>query len=330
MGWFLSSKKKGRSGKGGPKPRSKKLTSKKAAQPRGWDPGRTLANMWLMSWTLLLIGGAAGWYFGEAYLMDYVSRQHRDQPVTVELIDTPSWMNDRLTGHLREEVERIVDADPFDRASLEEAARTLQEKPWVESVQRIIRRGDAAIEVHADYRRPTALIEAEDGFHLVDRQGVRLPGRYSSDGAARTGLLVVEGVSAAPPLAGQRWGGKDLQAGLALAELIRKTEWSDEVASVNVRNYAGRVDNGQPHIVLPTRLGGALRWGRAIGEEQFYEPTAEVKLRHISRVRRQSESGTICAGGRVVDVFRDTIHVHHNRSEQNNSTADLRYTLTSE
>ncbi|MEX2671564.1 MAG: hypothetical protein WD294_05570 [Phycisphaeraceae bacterium] len=330
MGWFLSSKKskKGR----GSNARGKKLTKKKASPlaGKGWDPSTTLANMWLISWMLLLVGGSVAWYFGESYLMNYVSKQHRDAVVTVELVDTPAWMDERLVDHLRREIELMIDADPFDRDALKHAAEQLTHKPWIEHVQRVVRTGTGAIEVHAVYRRPTALIQAEDGFHLVDRHGVRLPARYSSDQAEATGLLVIKGVRQPPPLEGRLWLGDDVQAGLKLARLVRQADWSEDVVAVDVHNFAGRLSESSPHIVLPTQYGGILRWGRALGQEQFYEPAAEIKLRHVERVRRQSPSGTICAGGRIVDVWSDTVYIHQARADEDNSSANLRYTLTSD
>lgn len=298
MGWFLTSDKNAKKKKGGSR------TAKRSAKKRQWDPARTLRRMKIAGGVAVIGALAAGFHFGETALRDHVAGQRISEP-RVLLVDTPSWMSRRIARDVRSIVARRLSGDPFDGESLHHSASQLADSAWVRRVDRLVRRPDGVVEVHAEYRDPLALIRARDGYHLVDGRAVRLPLIYSSQTVERIDLPVIVNVDRAPPQAGHRWPGGDVRAGLALARLVASQLWRHQVLAVDVANHAGRVDKSRPHLALLTDQGRVL-WGRAPGEERFYEPDARVKLGHIRRVRRNF-NGRIDAGGKIVDVSGDDV-----------------------
>lgn len=301
MGWFLhtNTKKKRKA----PAGRKKKAAPKKKAD---WDPHRTLLAIRLAVWVVVIGGLIAGWMYGERWLRGRVSEQRAALP-RIELHEAPVWLSGYVGERLRTTVSASVEADPFDQQSLQRAARNLQLSPWVRRVRRVIRRPDGVIEVRAAYREPVALVQARDGYHLIDRDGVRLPAVYEPGVIGQLGLEVIRNVNAAPPRAGRVWRGDDVRAGLKLAQLVARQPWHEQVEAIDVANYGGRIDPGRPHLVMHTE-GGLVRWGRPPGQARFYEPHTQRKLHHLDLVLERF--GAIDAGGQVVDVFRDNVLIH--------------------
>lgn len=167
---------------------------------------------------------------------------------------------------------------------------------WVRRVEAVRRRPDGRFDVRCEYRVPVAMVQSRGGFHLVDRQGVRLPGEYSYD--AR--WMTIHGVRTAPPRPGEPWTGDDLHAGLDLIELVQGRAYSSQIAGVIVDNANGRVDPRMPHLELATdRPGGRVRWGSAPGRE-IEENSVPQKLGILEANFRMT--GRIDADHHVIDV----------------------------
>lgn len=296
MGWWI----RGQSGQSKRKPASK-AKSRSAA-----DPSRRAARWRAVLWVVVVAGVGAGLYFGQTMLVDRVGNQHAAQ-VHVELVNAPAWMGENRLEGLRRTVRDAVTADPLDQASLEQAAAEFNANAWVERVVRIHRLDYGKVTVEAVYRQPVALVGARDGFHLVDHLGHRLPGVYPYEQLKQLGLPAITGVRAAPPNEGDMWPGQDVQAGITLAMRLAREPFAKQVRGIDVANYDGRSQHGYPHLTLIT-TAGAVRWGRAVGREEIYEPPADEKLAMLRRVNQSH--GSIDAGGQVVDVYLDTPMIH--------------------
>lgn len=308
MGWFLTKKTAKKARRGAAK-------SKAAARP--WDPQKTLRVMRGCGWVLAIGLTVGAWFYGESALQRHLGRTQATMPI-VNLVDAPQWMPGPVVDGLRATVAATVDPNPFDGASLEAAAQQLQQSPWIERVYRVHRQPAGRIDIIASYRRPIALIEAADGCHLVDVRGTVLPLVYPPNKARALGLPIIHGVAQAPLRAGEQWPGGDVRAGLRLGLLVSMQSWANQVQAIDVSNYGGRLTAGKAHLSLLT-ADGAVRWGRAPGDEQFYEPPAATKLAHIDLLIRKFASLT--PGRQDVDVSGDTI-VTYPRAE----TATVQYT----
>ena len=314
MGWFLTSTKK----------RKPRKTAKRSGwQPRQWDPERTLRLLTFTAWMLVLAVVALGWTWGEKKLKTIVGRSHHDAPLIV-LQKVPVWMPPQVSDDLFKQLRAALEGDPFNSLSLQEASAALEASPWVRHVQRVGRVAGDKVEVLAEYRQPVAMVLTNQELHLVDRDGFRLPLVYAADSGAdrKTRLPVITGVTEKPPRAGELWPGADVRAGLKLAGIVSTQSWGASVRAVDVTNYGGRLRKGDPQLVLMTTRG-QVRWGRAPGDEQFYEPSTAKKIKSIESIIRKTDSHSIDAGGQVVDVFSDAVLIHSSSAD-----ADaIRYTL---
>jgi len=291
MGWFLTSNKKKRA-----KPRRRSGL----VEAGSWDPKRTLTGLKAVGVFALAVGLVIGWRYSQDYLLAYAQRHHQ-VPVTADsivLVDAPGWMSEDIRVQVRQTAAKHIDPDPMDGQSLRYAAAALRNDPWVKRVDQVARRFGGRVLVSAAYRRPVAVVQGYDGYHLIDDQGVCLPGLYRESQAKRLGLVQLTGASSAPPAqAGEVWSGEDVQAGLALIRLLANEPYLDKVLAFDVSHRDAR---GRLRLVLLTS-DGSVRWGLPPGEEHSIEPDAQVKLGWLRRLAQRD--GSLSTGGQIIDIY---------------------------
>ncbi len=289
MGWFLSNKKK--------KPKSRRKAS--LTEQKAWDPQRTLAGLKVLGGFALAITLIIGWRYGERYLLNYTKDKHQG-PVTiemVELVDAPAWMSEGIRDQVRQTVSTQVNPDPMDGSSLRDAAKALKEDPWVHDVIQIARRNDGRVLVSAQYRQPVAIVESSDGYHLVDAEGVCLPGVYQGYEVNRLGFMMIQGVTSPPPAsAGKIWPGEDVQVSLSLLRLLSEEPY---VSNIKACDVSQRDERGRLRLFLHT-TNGIIDWGLPPGQENAIEPDAKTKL---DSLRDLVEGRTALSnGGTIYDI----------------------------
>ncbi len=186
--------------------------------------------------------------------------------------------------------------------------RSVDDIAWIKKVNRVIVRPNGRISVNCTFRYPRAFVSWGEYFYRVDDEGIRLPGQYRvSQWSPPVGILI-RGVEAPEPVVGHYWPGEDLQTGLELTRMLLRQPYRDQVASINVENYQGRITQTQPHLVIATdRPGSRIWWGRAPHEEMGVENSAGQKLALLRRL--YDHYGRIDINRPFVDIrsFSDSI-----------------------
>ena len=275
-----------------------------------------------MAHTLLAVGFVAGiaWVVGEVRQTIARTSAEAPRPPAVVFANRPPWMTDLVAAQLAELFRPAGSPSVFDREALVDVNRRLKANPWVSKVRQVRRAfGESAgdtIEVDCDFRTPAALVYDNDGHYwFVDEQGVKLPEWFeprelkqlifAADG--RVNLRVIEGVRNPPPRqAGQLWLGDDLIAGLDLARRLSGQPFAEELIRINVGNYGGRIDRREAYLVLVTKYGTEVRWGRPINaSDAFIEVKPERKLEAMRLI--VAERGRVDAGKPWIDVRFDEV-----------------------
>ena len=230
------------------------------------------------------------------------------RPPAIVLKHRPAWMSDFVARQVATQVAPRGARSAFDHAMLVEITRMLKTNPWimkVRGVRRVYGKGPGdTLEVDCEFRTPAALVRAaNDAYVLIDRNGVRLPEQYAAADVPRvvetpdgqTNILIIEGVARpAPRGAGQKWTGDDLRAGLDMAALLldpANRSFTHEIRKINVANFNGRRDPRDAQLVLFTKYGTEIRWGRPWKEpsgkdrlDEFIEALPARKLAYLRRV----------------------------------------------
>ena len=293
---------------------SKVSPPKDVPKPVSARKSRLGASMLHMLGILVFVGGLI-------YLVDitkgYVEQQvgAPSGPLRVALVNKPVWMSDYLAQEIAATVPKNS-SSAFDHDLLVDTVNKLQKNPWVAKVRQVRRvygaqPGDT-LEVDCDYRAPIAVVKWGEYYWLVDNDGVILPEQFTAANLEkvtvgsdrRTSIRIIDGVTQPPPEPGKKWAGGDLAAGLELVKLFYGKLFLDEVVAVDVSNFGGRIKRADPQLVLQTRYGTQIWWGRPLNTKDFFvEVTAARKLEILRAVVQQH--GRIDANQAYVDVRYD-------------------------
>lgn len=238
-----------------------------------------------------------GFYYVRQYVTTEVTPAR--QAPTIVLKNRPHWMSDFLVQRLAAMARPKTVADAFDHDMLVEIRRRLAQNPWVSKVYSVRRvygeqPGDI-LEIDCEYRAPVALVKWGENYWLVDRAGFKLPEQYDAADVPRivtpkdgiVDIRIVEGVHHAPPLAGKKWLGEDLSAGLEMIALLADKAYAQDVLKVNVAHFGSA---REPHVVLVTRFETEVRWGRTPSESEkdpFIEVSTATKLDYLKKIYTQ-------------------------------------------
>jgi hypothetical protein len=265
----------------------------------------------------LLIGAGVG----ILQLRRYVDRRltFLPEPPHVVLKDRPAWMTDFLADQIVSSVQPTTPHSAFDRQALVNAYDILAANPWVKKVREVRRAygkapGDTIV-IDCEYRAPAALVQWGDYYSLVDGEGVKLPEQFTlqqlkkimftSDG--RMNIRLIQGVKHPPPSPGKKWVGEDLKAGLEMAALLFGKPSAEEILRIDVSNFAGRLDPREAQVVLLTREGTEVRWGRPpSSKDAFIEARWQRKLQYMDWLVREFKR--VDGGHSWVDLRLDELH----------------------
>lgn len=296
MGWFLTSS------KGGKKRKTKSRSARRsAADPKPWDPQRTLLALKILGGIAAAVAVIVGWNALETHLLDYASGRYvGDVPAERVVIHKPAWMSAGTESELQRLIAREVGIDSMAPAGLAIAADKLMQTGWVRDVRQVSRASDGTIHVEAEFRDPVAVVQARpntDRYHLVDGDGIRLPGEYRRRHLDALPLPQIAGVAEPAPLyAGNLWSGADLRAALELAVLIRGESFAPDIRAIDVSR---RDNRNRVQLVMHTERGEII-WGLPARDGLAIEEDPQVKLSRLRRVVKAK--GSVDAGGQLVIV----------------------------
>lgn len=242
----------------------------------------------IMAATILLAGVAIGLIYMDRYIKTTLPPQQTTGPLAYYY---PDWVNQQW----KDSIYRKIGNGPFPLN--EHAARQLAEQleaiSWLTHVRAQVK--PDYIEIQAEYHKPVGLVELSRGRkYYLDSQMVVLD--YLPIDTLTvipiTGIASLEAI----PSPGLSWQAEDAAAAVQLLdylyrcdmyylkeELIKKP-LMDEIASINVANFAARKSNSanRPHIYLKAADGTQIQWGAAIGQgDRYVEARAEKKRERL-------------------------------------------------
>jgi hypothetical protein len=272
---------------------------------------------------LLHLLGVALLLGGLVFLVQVTRKYDEEQaaapsgPLRIALVNKPVWMSDFLAQQIADTIPK-TSSSAFDHELLLKSVAALKKNPWVAGVNQVRRvYGDQpgdTLEVDCDFRAPVALVKWGPAYSLIDNDGYLLPEQYTDaqlekitvgrDG--RTCLRVIEGVRQPPPEMGHKWAGTDLAAGLDLVKLLYGRLFVDEITRIDVSNFAGRINRGDPQLVMVTRYGTQVWWGRPLNAKDFFVEVSPARKLEMLRAVVQKE-GRIDANQPYLDVRYDNL-----------------------
>jgi len=207
-------------------------------------------------------------------------RQYSAPPIKTAV--APKWSNSQ-----GQEIVRIDGAGRslFDPQLVEKVGKTFEACPWVRKVTAVERVFPDQLLIKFEYRRAHVAVRRENGFVLVDRDGVRLPGVYAAPPACDRPVQVT-GLASQPPEPGQPWKDEALNAAVAMADYIPGSTLLSRlgIREVDVANFGGRQDPRRSEMSLVTSNGCIVAWGRTSTTSKFGDLSTEEKLENLREV----------------------------------------------
>jgi len=240
-------------------------------------------------------------YFAEKYVKS--SNPVNTGPLV--LADTPGWVSEELKAKILVAAGGKTFRLDEDTAYL--VVNNLASIAWLDEVQ--VQTTDKSVRVNAKFRKPIALIKSALHKFYVDVEQVVL------DFVPMPNLPIVEvkglsPIAKTPPL-GKVWRQDDLAAAVLILDRLDQRDKDKSVApdkpllyeigSIDVSNFNGRRNTGQPHIVLYTTDNTPIIWGAEIGKwQQHLESTDEQKLAKLYGYYK--EYGTLLGGAKYINL----------------------------
>jgi hypothetical protein len=223
---------------------------------------------------------------------------------SLELVAVPEWVKYDLRA-------RVVEVAGGQRFPLTEEtaavlARNLAPMAWLTDVD--VQVTHESVRVKARWRKPVAVIDIpEDRSKIyVDAELVVLD--YLP--MPHLPIIEIKGVGLkVVPLPGQVFDQQDLAAGVALTVLLHRMDTEvtpknpllEHIGSIDVRNFNGRKNRREPHIVLRSKDDTQIIWGAEIGEwTKHLEATDEQKLAKLYAYYR--DYGSLSAGAKYIYI----------------------------
>lgn len=297
MGWFLSSKTKGK--------KKKKSARGSSAYGGGWDPQRTLLGVKFAGAAGALVLSACGWVWLEGGLVNYANAHHA-QPVgpdDITFSETPDWLTPAEINQVRTELAGLIGPGPMDDGGLRAAAGWLKDRPnLVKELRQVRRTPQGTVEVDAAFRRPAATLrmfdrgtwrDAQDGFHVIDSDGYHLYGPVHFSDVDYQGLPLILGVdSSYRPRDEQgefHFQGNEVPAALALIAALddEPVLGMIESISVNSRDAKQRIRLVLTVSVMPNGAAEPVSckivWGLPPGHpDAIIEAPVEEKVQALN------------------------------------------------
>ena len=115
------------------------------------------------------------------------------------------------------------------------------------------------------------------------------------------------------PGTGKKWDADDLADGLKLAALVCRKTWVNQIATVDVRNYDGRINRQEPFLRLTakdraTGRSTDIRFGQLQGINAPGEVPTDRKLKYIDTYVTK-HNGVLAGLNRFLDLRFDDLLV---------------------
>ena len=254
---------------------------KKGRQVGFWEP-RLMSMLKVVGIVCTLCGIAIGLVFLERYVGRTTSVSEND--ARPELVNIPAWVTENLKEKVYAAARGYGENPILDEDAVLSAQQHITEQiAWLDDVK--VRISHGRLYVDGRWRKPIALIQSGPFKFYVDAEQVAL------DYVPMPHLTIVKvaglpPVITVPPL-GDVWPRNDLAAAIQILDRLDRMDQTQtpdkpllqEIDRIDVSNYKGRQDDGQPHILLYSKDNTKILWGAEIGTWQRHlESTDEEKL----------------------------------------------------
>lgn len=288
---------------------------REGASTMGVDGARSAFSKVLVAGVLITV--CVGWIVGRGPLERHVASISA-QPLKVR-VEWPmlagergtapkSWVPAPVQNELEQIVKQNISPNPFDQASLVDAAERLRSTGWFARLEEVRREAGGVVSVKGTWRVQAAIVRKDGRNHLVAIDGAVL--KLPAGVPPQDRLFNIYNPSSPPPASelggiayGEPWRGSDVQSAIALLKLLyTRPAVARQVDGVDLGEFAR---SGK--LTLVTDRQHRIVWGSPIGELLPGEVTEERKVMALEK--NLKEWGRIDANEQRLEIYTPIVLV---------------------
>jgi hypothetical protein len=223
-------------------------------------------------------------------------------PVTFSF-ETPDWATDKFINEINNIQGLKKKYNIFEKDLTKKIVAAYENNPLISKVYYVERELPDRLKMKFELRRPVAIVKRKGKKYLIDKDCVRLPGKfYEYPEEGDDPIYIISRKSVKAPRYGEKWNDRSIEDGINLLNYLKhnKIDKLLKIASIDVSKIRGNRKDGNIEVELWTKNGAMIKWGCPASSGRVNELSDYEKLQNLLSVAK--EEGVDLANMEYVDV----------------------------
>lgn len=217
--------------------------------------------------------------------------------------DTPQWATDEFIHEINNIQGLKNKYNIFEKDLTRKIVDAYERSPLISRVNYVERELPNKLIMKFELRRPVAYVKRKRKKYLVDKDCVRIPGRfYNYPEEGDEPIYIISRKSVKVPEYGEKWEDRSIEDGINLLNYLKhnKIDKLLKIVSIDVSKLEGRHKGDKIGVELWTKNGAKIKWGFSPSSGQVSELSNYEKLQNLLSVAL--EEGADLENMEYVDV----------------------------
>ena len=210
-------------------------------------------------------------------------------PVTFSF-ETPDWATDEFVNEINSIQGLKKKYNIFEKGLTKKIVAAYENNPLISKVHYVERELPDKLKMKFELRRPAAIVKRKGKKYLIDKDCVRLPGKfYKYPEEGDDPIYIISRKSVKVPGHGERWNDRSIEDGINLLNYLKhnKIDKLLKIASIDVSKIRGNRKDGNIEVELWTKKGAMIKWGCSASSGQVSELSDYEKLQNLLSVAKE-------------------------------------------
>ncbi|MGR3304453.1 MAG: cell division protein FtsQ/DivIB, partial [Candidatus Scalindua sp.] len=210
-------------------------------------------------------------------------------PVTFSF-ETPDWATDKFINEINNIQGLKKRYNIFEKDLTKKIVEAYENNPLISKVHYVERELPDKLKMKFELRRPVAIVKRKGKKYLIDKDCVRLPGKfYKYPEEGDDPIYIISRRAVKVPGYGERWNDRSIEDGINLLNFLKhnKIDKLLKIASIDVSKIRGNRKDGNIEVELWTKNGAKIKWGCPASSGHVSELSDYEKLQNLLSVAKE-------------------------------------------